>query len=277
MTAFLSAERLGSDPVDAIIQGAPYDGGVSWRAGAAGAPASIREVSDSIESYSPVLRRDLEDLRLADAGDINIGLEPGRPALDRIADATAAHAGEGALLLTLGGDHSVSMGVADGLARVHDDLAHVVFDAHLDMRAEYESDPWSHACGTRYMSKQGPTCALGIRSGAREEFDDAEGLLADWSTGLELTETMRSAIGTRPVHLSLDLDVLDPGVLPGTGTPEPGGYSFRELHGALLALRGLRVVAIDLVEVAPRLDADGPSPYVAAKLARDLILAFAAV
>jgi agmatinase len=258
-----------------LINGVPYDGGVSWRHGAAGAPAAIREVSASIETFSPRLRLDLEDVDVADAGDVDLGGARGEAAIARIAAATEALARAGGLVVTFGGDHSISMGTSRGLRVVHPELAHVVFDAHLDMRPDFDGDRYSHACGTRTMALAGPTCALGIRSGARAEFDDADKLLAGWSDGLELTDAMRRSIAARPVFVSLDLDVLDPGTLPATGTPEPGGFTFRELHEALLALADLRIVGIDLVECAPALDADGPSPYVAAKLAREAILAFA--
>lgn len=275
MPTFLAAEPYDDGRAAAIVQGVPYDEGVSWRAGAASAPAEIRRVSASIETFSPALRRDLGDVVVRDAGDVDVTGARGEAMVERVAAATESLARTGALVVTFGGDHSISMGTSRGFGAVHDDLARVVFDAHLDMREEFDGDPWSHACGTRMMAKAGPTCALGIRSGAREEFDDADHMLIAWSDDLDLPDEARATIGARPVFVSVDLDVLDPGFLPGTGSPEPGGFSFRELHAAVLALRGLDVVGIDLVEAAPSIDPSGPSAYVAAKLARDLILAFA--
>jgi agmatinase len=256
----------------AVILGIPYDGGTSYRAGARTAPAEVREASQSIETYSPTLRRDLEDVSYADAGDLDLkGLDP-KGVMERIGDAVEEHLRAGRFLVSIGGDHSISIGTTAGSRRVHDDLAHVVFDAHLDMRPEYDGSEYSHACGTRHMSKAGPTVALGIRSGARTEFADADAMLTAWSAELDLPATARDAIGSRPVHLSLDLDVLDPSILAGTGTPEPGGATYKELRAAVLALAGLNIVAVDFCEVSPNFDASGVSSVVAAELIREVIL-----
>jgi agmatinase len=256
----------------AVVLGIPYDGGTSYRAGAGAAPTEVRIASQSIETYSPVLRRDLEDVAYADAGDVELeGLDP-KAVMERVADTVQEHVRAGRFVVSLGGDHSISIGTTDGSRRVHDDLAHVVFDAHLDMRPEYDGSEYSHACGTRHMSKAGPTVALGIRSGARTEFTDADAMLTAWSADLELPPAARDAIGSRPVHLSLDLDVLDPSILAGTGNPEPGGATYRELRAAVLALADLNVVAVDLCEVSPNYDASGVSNIVAAELVREVIL-----
>jgi len=256
----------------AVIMGIPYDGGTSYRAGASAAPNEIREASQSIEEYSPTLRRDLSDVAYADAGDLDLaGLDP-KAVMERIADAVEEHLRAGRFVVTLGGDHSISIGTTAGSGRVHENLAHVVFDAHLDMRPEYDGSEYSHACGTRHMAKHGPTVALGIRSGARFEFADADEMLTAWSADLELPPGARDVIGNRPVHLSLDLDVLDPSILAGTGTPEPGGATYKELRAAVLALTDLNIVAVDLCEVSPNFDASGVSTVVAAELVRELIL-----
>lgn len=269
---FLAARRLDDRGARAVVLGAPFEGGISFRPGAAAAPREIRRASQSIETYSPRTGRDLEDLGLADAGDAPVEGLAAPGAMDALAVAAERLARTGAFLLTLGGDHSVSIGTSRGVRRVHPDLAHVVFDAHLDLRESYEGSELSHACGTRHMAYAGPTCVLGVRSGAREEFADAGELLAAWSGGLALPERMREAIAQRPVFVSVDLDVLDPSILPGTGNPEPGGPGYLELREALLALAAFRVVAVDLVEVAPGLDPTGLSPVVAAELAREVLL-----
>jgi len=276
MTAplFLAARPADDRPARAVIQGVPYDGAVSHRPGAASAPDSIREASDSIETYSPLTRLDLDDIDLADAGDLDVGGLSGEKLFLAIAERTASLARTGALVVTFGGDHSISMGTSEGFRAVHADLCHIVFDAHLDMRPDYEGDPWSHACGTRRMAKAAPTFALGIRSGSRAEFSDADELLAAWSHEVELSGAMRSAIGDRPVFVSLDIDVLDPSILPGTGTPEPGGPTYKELRAAVLALGDLNIIGLDILEVAPPIDSSGLSPIVAAELARESILRF---
>jgi agmatinase len=255
----------------AVILGLPYDGGTSYRKGARAAPDEIRLASQSIEEYSPILRRDLSDVRYADAGDLTLTQDPS-DVMDAISLGVERFARAGVFLVALGGDHSVSIGTTAGTRRVHDRLAHVVFDAHLDMRSEYDGSEYSHACGTRHMAKHGPTVALGIRSGARFEFADANSMLTAWSSDLQIPSAAREEIGSRPVHLSLDLDVLDPSILPGTGTPEPGGATYKELRAAILALSDLNIVAVDICEVAPPLDTSGVSTVVAAELVREIIL-----
>lgn len=272
---FFCARSADGTPARVVIQGAPYDGGVSYRAGAAVAPQAVRDASDSLESWSPQVRRDLEDVDIADEGDLDLAGMSGEKVMAVVAEATARLARTGALVVTLGGDHSISMGTSAGLREVYPDLCHVVFDAHLDLRDDYEGDPYSHACGTRRMAAAGPTCALGIRSGARQEFIDADQLLVAWSPDVALPDSMRAAIGTKPVFISLDIDVLDPSTLPGTGTPVAGGPTYKELRAAVLALADLRIVGLDILEVAPPIDASGLTAIVAAELIRDAILAFA--
>jgi agmatinase len=268
---YLEASRR-TDGAAAVVVGIPYDGGTSYRAGARSAPHAVREASQSIETFSPTLRRDLEDVPYADAGDVHVtGLDP-KAVMERIADAVEEHLRAGRFVVSIGGDHSISIGTTGGSHRVHEDLTHVVFDAHLDMRPEYDGSEYSHACGTRHMAKAGPTVALGIRSGARTEFADADEMLTAWSSDLEMPKAARKAIGSRPVHLSLDLDVLDPSILAGTGTPEPGGATYKELRAAVLALSDLNIVAVDLCEVSPNFDASGVSNVVAAELVREIIL-----
>ncbi|MGH2785584.1 MAG: agmatinase [Actinomycetota bacterium] len=272
---YLEASR-DVDHAAIVIQGVPYDGGTSYRAGARAAPDEIRAASQSIETYSPRLRRDLEDLSYADAGDLALsGLGDAAAVMEAIAVAAAAHVSAGRFVVSLGGDHSISIGTTAGSRRVRDGVAHIVFDAHLDMRPSYDGSELSHACGTRHMAKEGPTVALGIRSGSREEFADAGSMLTYWSEDVTLPPQVRAELEGRPVHLSLDLDVLDPSILPGTGTPEPGGPTYKEFREAVLALAGLEIIAVDLVEVAPPLDASGVSTVVAAELVREIILAFA--
>ena len=268
---YLEASRDVHDAL-AVIVGIPYDGGTSYRKGAGAAPDAIRAASQSIEEYSPTLRQDLSDVAYADAGMILLPSEAPSEVMDAIASFVEVHVRAGRFLVSLGGDHSISIGTTAGSRRVHGDLAHVVFDAHLDMRPEYDGSEYSHACGTRHMAKHGPTVALGIRSGARFEFGDADSMLLAWSPELELPAAARVEIGSRPVHLSLDLDVLDPSILSGTGNPEPGGATYKELRSAVLALAGLNVVAVDICEVSPGHDPSGVSAVVAAELVREVIL-----
>ncbi len=271
MTVFLEAHASPSEAQVSIL-GLPYDGSVSWRAGAAEAPPAIRRASDSIESYSPATGRDLRDLALADLGDLDLSGLKAREALDTIAGAAERVLGEGRFLVSLGGDHSVSIATTAGAARVFPGLMHLVFDAHFDLRESYDDSDLSHACGTRHMARSGVTALLGVRSGSREEYAEAPELLVYHAEDIILPPEVRTRFERAPVFLSIDLDVLDPSTFPGTGNPEPGGPGYLELRRALLGLRGLNIVAVDLVETAPGLDPTGVTPVVAAELCRDLVL-----
>lgn len=275
MTLFLEAKPFDGR-ADVVIQGAPYDAGTAFRAGSKVAPEQVRVMSDGIESWSPVVGRDLLDITLADAGDMAFDGLSSEQVIAAIAEQTERLARGSDLVVTLGGDHSVSIGTSRGLRAVHPDLVHLVFDAHMDLRHEYEGDRFSHACGTNHMAAAGPTCVLGVRSGSREEYIDAEKLLTGFTAGLQIPPMFLKTMAARPVFISLDLDVLDPSILPGTGNPEPGGPTYRELHAMLLGLVGHRIVGIDVVEVAPHLDPSGVSATVAAALVRDLVLAYTA-
>lgn len=274
MMKFLEA-RAELETATAVIQGLPWDGSVSYRAGAKDAPSAVREASDSIESYSPILRKDLEDMEIHDAGDVDLAGMSAEQAIDAIAQATEAHLRGGKFVLSIGGDHSVSIGTTRAARAVYPELVHLVYDAHLDMRPSYDGSDLSHACGTRHMATAGTVIALGIRSGSREEFADADKMLAIWSSEVAITAEIRALLEGKPVFVSCDLDVLDPGQLLGTGTPEPGGASYKELRASLLSLKGLDIVGVDLVEVAPSLDPSGVSPVVAAELSREIFLALA--
>jgi agmatinase len=271
---YLEARPFDETPAKVVIQGAPWDEGTSYRRGAAAAPDAVRAASDSIESYSPISDRDLQDLDLADAGDIEVAGCDDVTAIGRIAEATERVARTGSTVVTIGGDHSVSIGTSRGLREVYPDLVHLVYDAHMDLRAEYDGSPLSHACGSRHMAAAGPTCVLGVRSGSREEYSDAPKLLTGFGDALDIPLAFRQQMAGRPLFISLDMDVLDPSILPGTGTPEPGGPDYRELRAALLALTGNRIVGFDIVEVAPPIDPTGLSPVVAAELIRDCLLAW---
>lgn len=253
---FLAAKDADAASADAVIAGVPVDGGVSFRAGAALGPSGIREFSQSIESYSPRTRRDLDDLVVVDAGDIG--------------DASAADAAAG-LAVFIGGDHSITPKLVARVAGRHPSLAVVGFDAHLDLRESYPGD---HACTYRRIAEGGVPCyVFGPRSGERSEWADAPRVLAHLAPDLDVGPLVRE-LRDRPVYVTVDIDVLDPSVAPGTGNPEAGGPGFNELLAAIEALRDLTVVACDVVEVSPPLDPSGITQSAAAVLVREMILNF---
>ncbi len=265
---FLAAKAGGPSGADAIIVGLAADGGVSFRSGAVEAPAGIRAFSESIETYSPRSGRDLSDLSVVDAGDHDDRRTVGEalgPLLDE------AWSERRSLLVSIGGDHSVTPPAVAAVASRVEDLAVIGFDAHLDLREDYPGD---HACTYRRISDAGVPCyVFGLRSGARHEWDDAPKVLAHFARDLDVSIARKELAG-RAVYVTIDIDVVDPSEAPGTGNPEPGGVSFNELLVAIEALTELDVVAVDVVEVSPPLDPSGITQAAAAVLVREAILRF---
>jgi agmatinase len=257
-----------------VIIGAPYDATATHRRGAQAAPAAIRWASDSIETYSPVQRRDLDDLALTDAGDLDlVGLAP-EAMVERVCGAVASAAG---VPCVLGGEHTVTLGAVAALVERHPDLAVVVLDAHLDLRDTYDGQRWSHATTVCRIGERvglDRSVLLGARSGTRDEWARSSSLGYCGRTGALPTEVWQ-AIATRPLYLSVDIDGLDPGLAPGTGNPEPRGLSVDDAVGVISLLREGRVIGCDLVEVSPPFDPSGQTSMLAAWLVREMVLAFA--
>jgi len=237
-------------------------------------------MSDSLESYSPVLDRDLADLTFADLGDLDTLNTLGVPgALDAIARGAAHAASTAKLAVMLGGEHLGSLGGFRGITRVYTDAVIIQADAHLDMRPDYDGDPFTHATWLNHVGQEygfDRIHQVGLRSGDRAEWNLARSQTAWSSTDLSLPSPVRERIGRRPVYVSIDIDVLDPAHAPGTGCPEPGGVTFRELAAFLYSLEELQVVAIDVMEVSPNLDQANITAAAAAKLVREAILLFCA-
>jgi len=266
---FLASRAPGtaSAPGPTLI-GVPYDATSSFRRGSRWGPAAIRSASDSIETYNPLLDRDLEQVPFVDGGDLEVqGLEP-----ERMVRVVQRHLGPGMPLL-LGGEHTITLGAVQALVSRHHDLVVIQWDAHADLRTECGGQSVCHATVMRRLLDRGcPLIQLGIRAGTREEFAIGRTRSLYFSRGVLLPDPLLDTLSNRPVYLSVDIDVLDPSVAPGTGNPEPDGVSYAELLTALRSLTGHRVVGMDLVEVAPPWDPGGQTAVVAASLVRDLLL-----
>jgi agmatinase len=261
------------------VFGAPLDLTESFRTGARHGPRAVRYMSDSLETYSPVLDRDLEDLILKDLGDLELQDLTIEQALQAISDATAHAASEAQLAVMLGGEHTASLGGFRGIKRVHPDAVIIQADAHLDMRPDYNGQPLTHATWLRHVGEEfgfEVVHQVGLRSGDRAEWQLARSRTAWSSTQLNLPASVRERVGPLPVYVSIDIDVLDPAHAPGTGCPEPGGVTFRELAEFVYGLAGLRVVGLDVMEVAPDLDPANITAAAAAKLVREAVLLFGA-
>ena len=253
--------------------GVPYDGTTSFRPGTRFGPAAVREVSNGLETYCPELDRDLLDLAFADLGAVDIPFGAPEPVVQAVREAAAAVLELGLRPLMLGGEHSISSGAVAAVAERHPDLALVQLDAHADLRQEWLGTRHSHACAMRRCLEVLPSGELrqiAIRSGTREEFTElrSSGRLVPIAAIAEALKPLRG----RPLYLTVDLDWFDPAVLPGTGTPEPGGFHWGDFAALVSELRHHQLVAADVVELAPQLDASGVSSVLAAKVVRSLLL-----
>ena len=254
--------------------GVPYDGTTSFRPGARFGPASIRDVSNGLETYCPQLDRDLDDLAFADLGAVDIPFGAPEPVVEAVRESTQTVLNLGLRPLMLGGEHSISSGAVAAVAANYPDLVLVQLDAHADLRDSWLGSRYSHACAMRRCLEVLPSqqlFQLSIRSGTRTEFNELRSsgrLIADVGA---LAEALKPLQG-RPVYLTVDLDWFDPAVLPGTGTPEPGGFFWSDFAALVEVLQQHRLVAADVVELAPQLDPSGVSSVLAAKVTRSLLL-----
>jgi agmatinase len=259
------------------LLGAPLDRTGSFRPGSVEGPTGIRWASENLETYSPQLDLDLEDMTLGDLGDLDLTDLSQHDALAGIEDAVATLLQAGTLPFVFGGEHTIALGVARAVFRAFPDALIVHFDAHADLRDTYLDEPLSHATWAHRVGEEfgfDRLVQLGIRSGLREEFHLGRAKSAYFSMDLEIPPHILDLLHSRPVYISLDIDVLDPSVVPGTGTPEAGGASYLELHACLQRLAGCRVVALDINEVAPPLDPTGATSATAANLAWEMMLLY---
>ena len=266
---YLSAQSA-VDEADIVLLGVPFDGTACFRPGARFGPQGIRFWSEVLETYSRPFNGDLEDLKLADAGDLPISSYDWGDASGKIQAAMEDLLRKGVAPILLGGEHLVTLPAVQACSNVFPGLLVLQLDAHMDLRDDYEGNKLSHATVMRrVMETVGPGSLLqyGIRSGTREERAFSE----EMNTLIRHPGKVAEYAGERPVYLSVDLDVLDPSIFPETGAPEPGGMTFHQLHESLLGLRDLNIVAGDVVEYCPMPAWGGPSGAVAAKVVREMI------
>ena len=265
------------EEADTVLFGAPFDCTTSYRPGTRFGSAAIRHESYGLESYSPYQDRDLLDALVFDSGDLELPFGSPERALADIEERAALILQAGKRPFLLGGEHLVTLGAVRAAVKRFPDLHIVHFDAHADLRSEYLGVSLSHACVLRRcweLVGDGRIFQFGIRSGDREEFRLGASHVKTNRFSFEgLEETLRSLAGL-PVYFTVDLDVLDPSVFPGTGTPEPGGVSFDELRrAATLVCRSANVVACDVNELSPPYDPSGNSTAAACKIVREMLLA----
>ncbi len=274
---FIGCDREYTES-DTVLFGAPFDSTTSYRPGSRFGPSAIRHESFGLETYSPYQDADLTDFSIFDSGDLELCFGDSSRALAAIETHTETILQDHKLPILLGGEHLVTLGALRAVLRFAPDLHVLHFDAHADLRNDYLGAALSHACVIRRCHD-----LLGdhrihqfcIRSGDREEFR-----FADRHTEMHrfdfdgLSDTVKMLREKDvPVYLTIDLDCLDSGAFPGTGTPEAGGVSFQQLLDAIRLCAQTKIVAADLCELAPALDPTGNSTATACKILRELLIA----
>ena len=263
----------------AVLYGMPMDWTVSYRPGSRFGPTRIREVSIGLEEYSPYLDRELEEVKYFDAGDIPLPFGNPEKSLAEIETFVKQVLADGKVPIGMGGEHLVSLPVMKAVYEKYNDLAIIHFDAHTDLRTDYEGEPYSHATPIRKIAEHiGPknVYSFGIRSGLKEEFIWAKenGMHISKFEVLEPLKQVLPTLAGRNVYVTIDIDVLDPAHAPGTGTVDCGGITSKELLASIHAIAGsdVNVVGFDLVEVAPIYDTSEMTANTASKLIREMIL-----
>jgi agmatinase len=270
-----------SDSLDSgnkILLGIPFDATTSFRPGTRLAPYRIREVSEGLEEYSIYQDKSLEDLNFYDAGDIILPFGNVPECLKRIEKIAAGFLQQGQKVFAIGGEHLVTLPLIKAYYKYYPDLVVIQLDAHADLREEYLGEPFSHAAVMRQIAEligKKKVYQLGIRSCTRDELSYArENTFLYADILLDAIEPVIESIGSRPVYFTLDIDVLDPAYAPGTGTPEAGGFSARELFKFMQEIKSLNIVGFDMVEIAPPYDSGDITSILGAKIIREALLAF---
>lgn len=273
---FLDRNWMGQNPdyasSDIIMLGLPFDGTVSYRPGSRFAPEQIRLASWGLEEYSPNFDKHLEDVNFHDAGDLEFPLGNTYKSLEVIEQNVEDIYKDGKKVFGIGGEHLVTLPEIKAVSKFYKDLAIVHFDAHTDLREEYLGEEMSHSAVIRHASKivaPENIKQIGIRSGMKEEFE----FMKKHGTLVHKFEEL-DVLKSKKIFVTVDLDVLDPSVMPGTGTPESGGMEFKELIDWFKYLKNFDIIGADVVELAPDYDASGVSTAVATKVIRELLMIF---
>jgi agmatinase len=258
------------DRADVAVVGVPFDSGVTYRPGARFGPAHVRQSSRLLRPYNPALGiAPFGEQQVVDAGDVAVNPFDIGVAISTVEVAASELTATGARLLTIGGDHTIALPLLRAVHARHGPVAVLHFDAHLDTWDTYFGEPYTHGTPFRRASEEGLIdLEHSMHVGIRGPLYDASDLPDSERLGFETVhcvdvqmqglssaiDRMRARLGDAPVYVSVDIDVLDPAHAPGTGTPEAGGLTSRELLAMLRELVDLRVVGADIVEVVPAYD-----------------------
>lgn len=287
-TTFARLPRISDAPRhDVAIVGVPFDSGVTFRPGARFGPGAIREASRLLKPYNPATDvAPFERTQVVDAGDVDCNPFNIEQALSEIESGIAELASDGRPVVVLGGDHTIALASLRALHREHGPMALVHFDAHLDTWGPYFDTPVTHGTPFRVAIEEGllikeRSAHVGIRGSlySADDLRDDEALgftivhAREFQTTpfLEILDRVRKRVGDAPLYISIDIDVLDPAHAPGTGTPESGGLTSRELLELIRGLRDTQLVGADVVEVSPAYDHASITAVAAANCAYELV------
>lgn len=289
---FARLPRLGDvGHADVAVLGVPFDSGVSYRPGARFGPGSVRAGSKLLRPYHPALDvQPWSDSQVADAGDAAVNPFNLSEAIAQIEAAAESVYDNSDKLVTIGGDHTIALPLLRAAHRRHGPIALVHFDAHLDTWDTYFGAAYTHGTPFRRAAEEGLLAMdhashVGTRGPlyARSDLADDErlGFAIVSSENIarrgvdDAIDRIRDRVGTLPIYLSVDIDVLDPAHAPGTGTPEPGGLTSRELQMILRGLTELEIIGADIVEVSPAYDHAELTAIAAANVAYEFLALFA--
>ena len=266
------------DEARVVLYGAPFDSTTSFRPGTRFAGQAVRNDSYGLETYSPYQDQELTEGTVYDCGDLELAIGDPGIVLEQIRETAEKILQDGKLPFMIGGEHLVTLGAVRAAAQKYPDMHIIHFDAHTDLRTDYLGVELSHACVIRRcweLLGDGRIHQLGIRSGERYEFDWAKSGHTDFHPFvLDDLEAVLESVGDAPVYFTVDLDVLDPSVFPGTGTPEPGGVDFLTLMRAVTDVCGrVNLIGCDVNELCPPCDPTGASTAVACKIIREMLIA----
>ena len=258
-----------------VMFGVDFDGTCSFRPGTRFGPGALRRASYGIETFSWSTQQDLEDYNIFDRGDLGCPVGDCVMTQTMIKETTKTILKDGKFPLMIGGEHSISYPSIEAVYEKYPNLVVIQLDAHADLRASYMNNPLSHASvmhRTVNLLGSGRVIQWGIRSGTKEEFAFAKKHTILLPASVEALKVAVSSLRTTPIYLTIDVDVLDPSLLPGTGTPEPGGITYSMVEEIYTVLGSLNIVGADVVELSPDYDHHGISSVVVAKMVRQLLM-----
>ncbi len=259
-----------------VIFGAPFDGTTSYRPGTRFGPNAMRQESFGIETFSPYLEKDLLDYNIFDAGDLELAMGNPKQAVNDIKEMTKKIINANKIPFMFGGEHLVTLGTVEALVEKYPNMNIIHLDAHADLREDYMNEKYSHACVIRRchdLMQPHKIYQFGIRSMTFEEHEFAKENTTMEKFDITTIKEVVEKIKDEPVYITIDLDVLDPSIFSGTGTPEPGGITYIQLMSAIHSFSKLNnVIGMDLNELSPHYDHSGTSTAAACKAVRELIL-----